>query len=144
MVIGLDRAKLSAQLIRHEAMKLRPYIDPAGKITIGVGRNLDDTGITADEAAYLLDGDISRTIRGLAARYPAWFPALDPVRQAAVTNMAFNLGIGGFSTFTTLIAALTRGDFNAAADAMIQSLWAKQVGYRALELSEQMRSGEWA
>ncbi len=42
--------KVKDQLIRHERLKLKPYRCPAGMLTIGVGRNLDDRGITQKEA----------------------------------------------------------------------------------------------
>ncbi len=139
-----DRQKLRAQLIRHEGERLKPYLDTVGKLTIGVGRNLDDVGITADESAYLLSGDIDRATRGLFARYPTWFPTLDPVRQSVLVNMAFNLGLARLAGFTRTLACVAGGQYGDAADAMRQSKWATQVKGRAVELSEQMRTGAWA
>jgi len=139
-----DRARLVDQLHRHESVRLKPYTDPAGKLTIGVGRNLDDVGITAAEADYLLQGDIDRAVRGLMARYPTWFPDLDPVRQAVLVNMAFNLGLTGLAAFTQTLASIASGDYGKAADAMLASKWAAQVGSRASELAAQMRLGAWA
>ena len=52
--------KLRAMLIRHEGLKLRAYLCPAGKITVGVGRNLEDAGISEKEALFLLDNDIEQ------------------------------------------------------------------------------------
>jgi lysozyme len=138
-----DRAKLRAQLVRHEALKLKPYVDTVGRLTIGVGRNLDDQGINEDEAFYLLSGDIDRVIRGLLARYPGWFPTLDPVRQATLVNMGVNLGLGGLAGFTRMLDAIARGDYARAADEMTASKWATQVGMRAGELAVQMRTGAW-
>jgi len=40
------RDKLVDQIIEHEGLKLKPYHCPAGKLTIGVGRNLEDKGIS--------------------------------------------------------------------------------------------------
>jgi lysozyme len=140
----LDRDRLRAQLVRHEAMKLTPYVDTAGKLTIGIGRNLSDVGISEDEAFFLASNDIDRAIRGLSARYPTWFPALDSVRQAVLVNMAFNLGLSGLAGFRLTLDAAARGDYATAADGMLDSKWAKQVGSRAVELSAQMRTGVWA
>jgi hypothetical protein len=54
--------RLQKQLIRHEALRLKPYRCSADKLTIGIGRNLDDVGITEEEAYFLLGNDISRVI----------------------------------------------------------------------------------
>lgn len=139
----MDRERLRAQLVRHEAMKLKPYRDSVGKLTIGVGRNLDDIGITPNEAMFLLSGDIDHAIRGLVARYPMWFPDLDPVRQAVLINMAFNLGLTGLASFGLTLGAVAAGEFDKAADHMLASKWATQVKGRASELATQMRTGEW-
>ncbi len=138
-----DRDHLRAQLIRHEGMRAKPYRDTVGKLTIGVGRNLDDVGIAENEAEYLLAGDIERATRGLVARYPTWFPDLDPVRQAVLVNMAFNLGLSKLAAFTHMLAAVASKQYGLAADEMITSRWALQVGDRAVELAAQMRTGQW-
>lgn len=137
------RAKLRAQLTRHEGVRLKPYRDTVGKLTIGVGRNLDDVGIASHEAEYLLSSDIDRAVRGLVARYPEWFPNLDPIRQCVLVNMAFNMGLTTLASFRTTLACVARGQFGEASDAMLQSKWAQQVGNRAVELAAQMRTGEW-
>lgn len=139
----IDREHLTAQLVRHEGMRLKLYIDTVGKATIGVGRNLEDNGISQDEALALLGNDLDRVVRGLTNAYSGWFLKLDAVRQAALVNMAFNLGLKGFAGFTQMIAALARGEVDAAADQMLASTWAKQVGHRAIELAEQIRTGSW-
>jgi lysozyme len=138
-----ERAKLRAQLVKHEGLRLKPYFDTVGRLTIGVGRNLDAVGITDNEAQYLLSGDIDRVIRGLFGRYPEWFPTLDPARQAVLVNMGFNLGLSGLAGFTRMLDAVARGDFAGASEEMTRSKWASQVGARAAELSVQMRTGAW-
>lgn len=138
-----DRALLRAQLQRHEGLRLKPYLDPVGKMTIGYGRNLDDVGITRDEANYLLNGDIERVVKGLLTRFP-WVEALDPVRQSVLINMAFNLGVKGLAAFERTLLAVQQDRFTDAAEGMLASKWASQVGGRAVELAEQMRTGLWA
>jgi lysozyme len=138
-----DRYQLRAQLIRHEGLRLKAYRDTVGKLTIGIGRNLDDTGISQDEATYLLAGDISRAEQGLLSRYPEWYPALDPVRQSVLINMAFNLGLSSLAGFTHTLDCVARGQYGEASDSMLKSKWAGQVGQRAVELAAQMRTGEW-
>lgn len=134
---------LSEQLIRDEGLKLKPYRDTQGKLTIGVGRNLDDTGITREEALYLLLGDITRTQTTVFTLLP-WIITLDEVRQAALLNLAFNVGPHGLLEFRKMLAAAQAGEWAAAGMEMVSSLWAQQVGARALRLQRQLDSGEWA
>jgi lysozyme len=143
-VTAQARELLRMQLIRHEGLRLFPYRDSVGKLTIGVGRNLDDVGIAAVEAYQLLDNDIDRTVSAMTGRWPTWFLDLDPPRQAALVNMAFNLGVTGFAAFTQTIAALERHDYAGAAAEMLGSRWATQVRGRALELADQVRTGAWS
>lgn len=46
-------------LIRHDGLRLKPYRDTRNKLTIGVGRNLDDVGITREEALMLPNNEIA-------------------------------------------------------------------------------------
>lgn len=130
---------IEAMLLRHEGLRTRPYLDTKGKLTIGVGRNLDDMGITEDEAMYLLRNDIELHRRELG-RFP-WFAGLNDTRQAVLIDMHFNLGATRFNTFRQMIEALERGDYISAAGEMRNSRWAAQVGNRAEELSTMMMRG---
>lgn len=128
------------QLIMHEGLKLRPYKCSAGKLTIGIGRNLEDRGITKEEAIYLAKNDIQGVEQALALNH--WYATLDPIRQKVIIDMAFNMGINGLLKFKKMILAIERRDFVKAADEMLDSLWAEQVGVRAKRLAEMMRNGE--
>ncbi|MDR8747231.1 glycoside hydrolase family protein [Burkholderia multivorans] len=134
-----DRKQLIVELSRDEGRRLKPYVDTVGKTTIGVGRNLTDVGITDAECDLLLSNDIDRTVAWLD-RNLSWWRQLDAVRQRVVVNMAFNMG-GSLLTFTNTLAAIKRGDYAAAADGMLASKWASQVGARAKRLADMMRSG---
>lgn len=127
-------------LIRHEGLRLKPYRCTDGKLTIGVGRNLDDAGISDAEAMMLLDNDIEKCIQQAKSNLP-WVEGLDNVRKAVVISLIFNLGIEGFVKFKSTIMSIKAGKYDEAADNMMQSLWAKQVGKRAEELSHMMRTG---
>jgi lysozyme len=131
---------LLEQLIRHEGLKLKPYYDTVGKLTIGIGRNLDDYGITKEEALYLCKNNILQCIAELESSLP-FFSTLDEVRQDVLVNMTFNLGIFGLLKFKNTLSSIERGDYNSASMAMLDSKWAKQVGNRAVELAEQMKTG---
>lgn len=137
---GFDRATLIAELSRDEGRKLKPYLDTVGKTTIGVGRNLSDVGISDAECDVMLSNDIDRTVTWLDRNLP-WWSQLDPVRQRVVVNMAFNMG-GGLLTFVNTLGAMQRGAYDAAADGMLDSKWARQVSARAQRLAQMMRTGE--
>ena len=126
-------------LIRDEALRLKPYRDSVGKLTIGVGRNLDDVGISEDEARYLLRNDIAK-VREQAERFH-WFPELNEARQIVVLSMIFNLGFDGFQGFRNTIKFIEAGDYHNAAENMLKSKWAEQVGARAGRLANAMRTG---
>ena len=133
---------LKDQLVRDEELRLKPYTDSVGKLTIGVGRNLTDKGISVQEAQGLLANDIADATAELQAKLP-WTATLDDVRKGAMLNMTFNMGIGGLLEFHDFLARMQRGDFSGAAGAMLDSLWARQVGPRATRLSIQIQSGVW-
>lgn len=131
---------LEQQLIRHEGLRLKPYRCPAGKLTIGVGRNLDDVGITEQEAIMLLRNDINRCQYDLFNQLP-WVSELPLGVQDALVNMCFNLGTHGLMGFKRFLATLEAGHYQEAAAEMLRSNWAKQVGNRAVELSEIIKKG---
>ena len=136
----MDIAAFKSHLRWAEAERLFPYRCSAGKLTIGVGRNLDDVGITKEESDFLLNTDIARVLdecRGLD-----YWNALNPARQLVVADMVFNLGMPKFSRFLKLNAALRIPDYTLAAHEMMDSKWAVQVGRRADKLKQIMLSGE--
>lgn len=134
--------QLVQQLLRDEGLRLRPYRDTVGKLTIGVGRNLDDVGVSGDEARYLLHNDVSRTLYELASHLP-WTTNLDLARRGVLANMAFNLGMAGLLGFKKMLRAVQNQRYLDAAREMLDSKWAAQVGDRATRLAKQMTSGEW-
>lgn len=136
----MNRRILLDQLQRHEGLRLKPYRDTVGKLTIGYGRNLEDRGITEDEAGFMLDNDIDEVVAELE-RMPLYL-SLDSVRQVVLANMAFNLGLPRLLQFSRMLGALQEKHWDRAADEMLNSRWARQVGDRALELSEIMRRGQ--
>lgn len=137
----LDRKALIDQLKRHEGSVTengwhRIYYDSVGIATIGYGRNLEDKGLAEDEAEFLLGNDVDEAILDCQT-LPFW-NRLDPVRQQVLANMVFNIGFNRFLDFKNTIAAIERGDFKTAAEEMLDSKWARQVGPRAKELAEMM------
>jgi lysozyme len=136
----MNRDELRSMLVLHEGLRLKPYKCTAGKLTIGVGRNLDDNGITQAEAFHLLENDIIAVEDDLDRTWP-WWRQMTDARQQVLADMAFNLGITRLGGFVNTLAAMKRGDYEAAADGMLASLWASQVGRRAQRLAKMMREG---
>lgn len=135
-------SSLQEQLIRDEGQRKFPYKDTVGKTTIGVGRNLDDVGLSQDEIDLLLTNDIKAARQRLSEHFP-WTDALDDVRRSALVAMVFNMGVGGLGGFKNFLAKMQAGDFKGAAQEMLDSRWAEQVGPRAQRLSIQIESGNW-
>ena len=123
-------------------MRKYPYRCPGGKLTVAVGRNLDDLGISEDEAMFMLDNDISRVEKELIRRLPV-YAELSETRKIVLCDMCFNLGISRLMKFKKMIAALEAGDFTKAANEMADSRWANQVGLRAIRLMRFMISDKY-
>jgi lysozyme len=136
----MNLTRLQEKLIEHEGLRLKPYRCPAGKLTIGVGRNLDDVGISKDEAMTLLANDIMRCMAIGHSIFGENWLMLDEVRQEVIINMIFNLGEAGFRNFKKTIDYIRMGKYDKAGDEMLASKWAQQVPKRAYELSLAMKT----
>ena len=134
----LPYAALVERLLADEGLRLKPYKDTVGKLTIGVGRNLDDRGITEVEAKYLLVNDIKVAEKELTTHAPWWWN-LDKPRQEALLNMCFNLGWSRLAKFEKMLAALKAHDYDAAAIEALDSKWATQVGDRAKRIAKEFK-----
>lgn len=148
--IGLNRLKAD------EGLRLTPYVDTVGKLTVGYGRNLDDNGLYPDEiieligpgislkfAEKMLENDIEKIERWIELVIP-WALTLDSVRYSVIVNMIYNLGPANFLKFQKTIAAIQAGKYDEASSLMLKSLWSKQVGARAQRLAKAMRSGKFS
>lgn len=134
--------RLLELLRRHEALRLKPYTDTVGKLTIGYGRNLTDRGISRTEAEGFLVRDVGETERDLQIRFP-WMAGLDDVRWAIMVDMAFNMGVAGLAGFYDTLSLIREGRYAEASEQMMKSRWAQQVGTRAERLRKMMETGEW-
>lgn len=138
--MGFDLDTLKSDLKRHEGFKLKLYSCTAGKLTIGVGHNIEDLGLDEPVIDLQLKIDIDRA--AIDAR--KYLPSLDKLsepRQRAIVNMAFNLGLSRLSGFKQFKAAIEVGDWEKARTEMLNSKWARQVGERAVELSRMIKEG---
>lgn len=129
----------------HEGRVKHAYQDSRGFWTIGVGHLIDKRpggGISDEMIDKLLDDDIKVHTAKLEKALP-WTAALDPVRKAVLQDMTFNMGLRGVLEFKNTLAAVKAGDMAGAAQGMLKSKWAQQVGPRAQRLAGMMQSGEW-
>lgn len=137
-LMSVNYERLQKTIERHEGKVLKPYYDSEGILTIGVGRNLEK-GIRDDECSMMLMNDIHDAIKEAGGFW--WFDSLDAVRQEVVVNMIFNLGLTRFKGFKKTISAIEERNWDLASKEMLDSKWAKQVGIRAIELSQAMKTG---
>lgn len=146
------------EIIKHvlsedEGIELHPYLDCCGKfwrqctcknkgkLTIGIGRNLDDLGLSENEVFGLVYNDIKRVTVEIEKNF-SWFKGMTSPRRIVVLSMVFNLGINGFKEFKKMIKQIESGDFRSASKEMLTSRWALQVKARAIRLSLMMETGE--
>lgn len=134
-----DPTLLRDDLIRDEGQKLKPYTDTVGKLTIGVGRNLTDRGITADEVMYLLINDIAIAETDLDTHCP-WWKALPEPAARGLANMCLNMGWPRLQGFQKMLGALQAGLWETAASEAENSAWSAQVGSRAHRIAALYRS----
>ena len=137
------REELISMLKQHEGVETHAYKCSESKTTIGVGRNIDKNGglgLSGDEVDYLLQNDIDRVISELDSEYD-WFSDLDEVRQDAMIDISFNLGQTRLRGFKNALSAMAEGDWDEAADQFMDSRWSGQVGDRAKNLTDMIRTG---
>ena len=122
----------------HEGIRLKPYLCSAGRTTIGVGRNLQDNGISYSEAVFLLENDIHQCKQELL--HFEWYSTMPLGVQQALINMCFNLGLTRLLKFERMIKALEDRNFTLAAKECLDSKWAEQVGDRAKDVALMIRN----
>lgn len=158
------KQKLTLILRKHEGNELKVYPDKEGYPTIGNGRclttkglskeecdylnlgtydknaviaKLEVRGITQSEADYLLSNDIDYFTNELSKRL-SWFVLLPETAKIVLIDMAFNLGVNGLLKFKNTLALIEKGNYLDATGEMLNSVWSRQVGNRAIELSEML------
>ena len=131
---------LKQQLIDHEGFRAKPYKCPAGKLTIGVGRNIEDNGISVEEAEFMLENDIKRCIEELRDIFKD-FDTFGENQKMALIDFIFNIGKTTFLKFKKTISAIKNQDWEEASKEMQNSLWYKQVGNRGKFIVNQIKKG---
>ena len=136
----MNNNRFITQLRFHEGVKNQVYKDHLGIETIGVGRNLKDRGLSDEEVDMLLANDIAIVEEELDKQLP-WWRDLSEVRQRAIADLVFNMGMPRLHGFVKTLDALQRRDYQTAADELLNSKYANQVGARAIRIAEMIRSG---
>ena len=132
--------KLKAQIIRHEGFELFPYKCTAGKTSIGAGRNLDDKGISEEEAILMLSNDIKECYADIIVLFLDFVLFPESI-QHVLLDMRFQLGGRGFRGFKKMITAVNKGDYKEMIVQMRDSAWYRQVTSRAEHLIKMMKEG---
>jgi len=134
--------KLLLILIDHEGLKKLPYVDTMEKVSIGIGRNLTDRGISREEAIYLCMNDVKES-RSELSNYP-WYESMDEVRKDVLVELHFNIGLTKLLKFENMIQCLIMEKYADAATHMLDSRWRKQVGdRRALNMAKRLSTGKY-
>tara|TARA_B100000212_G_C27122290_1_gene425426 strand:+ start:148 stop:576 length:429 start_codon:yes stop_codon:yes gene_type:complete len=137
----MNKNRFIRQMRFHEGVRGKVYKDHLGIETIGVGRNLVDRGLSEDEIDYLLANDI-QIVENELDNGLSWWRDLDEVRQRALADLAFNMGLPRLHGFVKMLDGLQRRDYHAAADELLDSKYAKQVGARSERVAQMIRTGE--
>jgi len=134
--------RLEQLLIKHEGFKTHCYEDINGLVHIGVGRNLDDIGLSEDEVMYLLYSDIRRCDQELLRAFP-WYLDLTRVRKDFMICMCFNLGLTRLLKFKLALGHMAEQSYDLAAMEFLDSKWSKQVGQRSIDLTNMLKSSRY-
>lgn len=129
----MDHKKLKKLLIKHEDEKFKPYLCSAGKLTIGIGHNLESKGISKAVSDLLYEEDITEVINDLASIFRNFYELPEQV-QIVLANMRFQLGYGGFRSFKQMISAVRNKNWPEMIKQMKDSNWYKQVPNRVNDL----------
>lgn len=129
-------------LTLHEGVRRFPYRDSVGKLTIGIGFNLDDEGLYPEEMEFILENRLNK-VYSLAIKEFDSFRQLGFVRQMVIVDMLYNMGPSRVKGFKRMWAAIDKKDYQLAAKEMLDSKWARQVHGRADRLALMMETNQW-
>ena len=117
------------------------YKDSLGIETIGYGHNLRDKPISQRAAQIIFEDDLSDARNDLNKALPWASQQLDPARYDVLLDMCYNMGIKTLLTFQHTLAMIQNKEYVTAANNLVNTPWAKEVGPRATELLDILRNG---
>ncbi|MBW2621287.1 MAG: glycoside hydrolase [Deltaproteobacteria bacterium] len=134
--------QIKKMIQEHEGVVDEVYLDSLDNPTCGVGHLLAVGSKVPEKAVQaFFDQDYRVAVADYTALVHQYSLDLGSIRRAVLINMLFNMGINRVRTFKKMFAALVLDNYEWAADEMLDSRWAVQVGKRAVELSRMMRGG---
>jgi len=139
--------QIKLDLTRHEGCICEVYLDHLGLPTAGIGHLIEEPGyevgdeVSMEQVLEWFDIDYKEAVTDCCALFLNFGSLPDHVKRVLV-NMAFNLGRTRLGHFKNMTKAINEGNWNKAADEMVDSKWYRQVGNRSIELVEIMRNGE--
>lgn len=134
----MNHSLLKTTLRKHEGYRNKVYQCSAGKLTIGIGHNLDDLGLDDNVIELQFQNDVEKCVADCGYLFDS-FESIPDNKQSVLANMMFNMGLPVLSKFKKMIKAVDNQQWDEAANQMLDSRWAGQVGNRAVELSNIMR-----
>ena len=130
-----------ASLRREEGFRSHAYKDHLGYVTVGIGRCIEEgvgSGLSLEEAEYLLMNDVRRCIGELGKALP-WASSLDNQRKEVLVELAFQMGLPNLMKFKRMLAALKDGEFEKAAAELLDSKYAGQTPARSERYAKRIR-----
>lgn len=135
------RVKLRGMIMLNEGFRGSPYSDTTGNLTIGYGHNLDARPISPNVGGVMLDEDIQWAMSELDSQFK-WFEALDDARKCVLVDICYNIGLKGLLGFSNMLECISMGQYANASYHILDSLYARQVGERAVRNAHIMKTGE--
>lgn len=148
----MDLIRLQADLKKEEGSPDYTYLDSKGILSGGIGRNLIDEPepgfdkpeifVPEEMETKWFQKDIQDAIDGLN-KYLPWWTKENDVRQNALLDLCFNMGVTGLLTFKTTLGFFQHGMYIAAASGIRNSQYARDVGpIRSSKIAKMIETGE--
>lgn len=145
--MNIEQLRLELEL--DEGCKYVTYKCSEDRLTFGIGHLVlpDDpeydqpvgTAVSSDRVTECFDKDVGTVIAESKKLYPQ-FDSLPEEVKLIICNMLFNLGLPTLSKFKDMKKAIDAEQWSAAADAMLDSKWARQLPNRSGRLITRMRN----
>ncbi len=138
-ILTVDEGKRTLCYDDATGETIKPGTIIKGNITIAIGRDVQNFGLSEDEIQMLLKNDIKRIIE--EARNFPFYEKLNQARKIVILSMLFNLGLTRFNKFIKFKKAVHAGSYDVAAMEMRDSLYYRQLSHRVEKLAVWMDSG---
>lgn len=136
----------------EEGFRSNPYIDSEGFPTVGIGFLIGPKGAAISNYTFSISRAVSDLwLQEVVDDYTSKMQAnevisaalkqCNPARADVLKSMAYQLGVSGLAAFKNTLGLIAAGNFTDAANAMLDSLWAKQTPVRARRQADVMRQG---